>query len=184
MKQVLITTFTAFFLTACIGSGNISDVKSNGNGYFPSMVGIDLIGENRSIPESFEGKYNIVAVAFEREHQTDVNSWIDIADEIIAKNQNISFYEIPLIYEINTPYRFWINNGMRSGIPDLKARLRTITVYTDREKFLELMNMKSDRIYLLLIDNKGKIIWQAEGAATKDKIKELKEALNSANKLI
>jgi hypothetical protein len=181
MKQIFIAIITTVFLTSCIGAGDISDVKSNGKGYFPSMVGIDLIGEQRKVPESFESEYNIVAVAFEREHQTDVNSWITVADKILAKNSNIKFYEIPLIYEMYGPYRFWVNNGMRSGIPDLKARLRTITVYTEREKFLRLMNMESDGIYLLLLDKKGKVLWQTEGPSDDGKIIELENAIKALN---
>lgn len=181
MKSSLIIAFTAFFLTSCIGAGDISDIKNNGESHFPSMVGIDLMGEDKKIPESFKGKYNIVAVAFKHEHQADVNSWITVADNMLAKNSNIKFYEIPLIYEINAPYRFWVNNGMRSGIPDLKARLRTITVYTDREEFLDIMNMKTDDIYILLLDNKGKIIWQTKGPSDTRKIKELEVKINNLN---
>jgi len=181
MKKILITAITTIFLTGCMGAGDISDVTGNGKGYFPSMVGIDLTGEQRKIPESFENEYNIVAVAFEREHQTDVNSWIKIADEIIEKNENIGFYEIPLIYEVNAPYRFWINNGMRSAIPDLKARLRTITVYTDREEFLNMMDMNPNNIYLMVINKDGKILWQTSGAADSSKINELEGVVKELN---
>lgn len=181
MKKNLITIFVITFLTSCIGAGNISGIKNKGKDYFPSMTGIDLVGQQRVIPESFEWKYNIVAVAFKREQQTDVNSWISVADEIIIENNNVGFYEIPLIYEINAPYRFWVNNGMRSGIPDPKARLRTITVYTDRDKFLNLMDMNSDNIYILLIDKSGKIIWNTKGIANAIKIKELRNVIAKLN---
>ena len=181
MKQFIIFIFLITLLTSCIGSGDISEVKGSGIGYFPHLTGIDLMGEKREIPTSFQEKYNIIAVAFKRKQQEDVNSWINIIDTIITENDNIGFYEIPLIYEVNKPYRFWINNGMRSGIPDLKARLRTITVYTNRDKFLSLMNMKTDRIYTLLINRKGKILWQSEGVLDHNKEQSLINYIKNFN---
>ena len=42
MKEVINIACLMFLLTGCIGSGDISSVKDNGEGYFPSMVGINL----------------------------------------------------------------------------------------------------------------------------------------------
>ena len=174
MKKLFIAALISFSLSSCIGAGNISDIEMNKQGYFPNLTGIDLMGKERPIPSSLEGKYNLLAVAFKREQQANVDTWIKAAPDIIGKNSQVKFYEIPLIYEINTPYRFWINNGMRQGVKGSEARDRTITVYTDREKFLNLMNMKTNNIYLLLIDKKGKIITKIEGDATKNNVKKIK----------
>ena len=78
---------------------------------------------------------------------------------------------------MNAMMRGWVNNGMRSGIPSEKARERTITVYTEREKFLGMMNMQTDNIYTLLVNQDGEILWRAEGDATDEKIRDLKTAI-------
>lgn len=183
MKKNTLFLFILLTISGCIGSGKISTVQNNGENYFPKLVGIDLMGEDREIPQSFIGEYNIVVVAFEREHQKAVNTWINAVDPILEKYKNIAFYEVPLIYEINAPYRFWINNGMRAGIPDLEARLRTITVYTDRDKFTSTMNMKTDHIYVLLLNKKGGILWQAQGLLTSKSEKALLNKIIEINKL-
>ena len=166
MKQFLILTGVLFILTGCIGAGKISTVKPQGDNVFPKIEGIDLLGKNRQIPDTFAGAFNIVTVAFEREHQRDVDTWIGLALEIMHEREDVRFYEIPLIYKINGPYRMFINNGMRSGIPDQAARERTITVYTDRDAFTRLMEMQTDRIYTLLLNERGEILWRVEGAMT------------------
>lgn len=155
-----------FFLTACIGAGTNSPVQERGKEQFPQMVGIDLLGQERALPESFKGKYQIVTVAFEREQQDLVNTWIPFAEELEENFDGLRFYEVPLIYELNAPYRFWVNNGMRAGIPNDKARERTITIYTDRDKFLNITGMKTEDIYTLLLDDQGKILWQQKGPMT------------------
>lgn len=177
MKKLFIAALLSLSLSSCIGAGRVSDIKTSNNGYFPNIIGIDLMGRERQLTSSLEGEYNLLAVAFKREQQENVDTWIKAMPDIIGKNKQVNFYEIPLIYEINAPYRFWVNNGMRQGVKGDEARNRTITVYTDREKFLKLMNMKTDNIYLLLIDKKGRIISKLEGDATKENINKIKLAI-------
>lgn len=182
MKNLFVLTVALFFMTGCIGAGKISEVKPQGSDAFPIVEGIDLIGEIRELPASFEGKLNIVTVAFERDHQDDVNPWIDLAIEIMSDYPAIRFYEVPLIYEINAPYRMFINNGMRSGIPDKAARERTITVFTDRNAFITPMKMKTDTIYTLLLDEKGRILWRSADVLTDEKGAQLKAKIQGLMK--
>jgi hypothetical protein len=166
-------------LQSClIGSGKNSQIKINGEN-FPKIIGIDLQGKKQELPESFKGKINIVAIAFKREQQKDVDSWIIGVDEVIKNNPNVNFYEIPLIYELGAFSRMWINNGMRYGIPSEISRKRTITVYTDREKFFQIMKMKKDIVYVLILDDKGKILLRVEGEANDSKITSVKNFISS-----
>lgn len=164
-------------LTSCmIGSGENSSIQANAD-KFPLLSGINLDGIKHDLPKDFAGELNLVAIGFEREHQEAINTWIKIADEIIQNNPKIKFYEVPLIYELGGFSRAWVNNGMRLGIQDKIARKRTITVYTNRDKFFEIMNMKGDKIYVLLLDKDGKILWRCEGLAHQKNIESLQKIL-------
>jgi hypothetical protein len=178
MKYLTATILLIALQSCLIGSGENSEIVTNGVN-FPKIIGIDLQGKRQELPSAFEGRLNIVAVAFKREQQKDVDSWIVGVDEIIKNNSDINFYEVPLIYELGMVSRMWVNNGMRYGIPSEIARKRTITVYTNREKFFEIMKMKEDRIYVLVLDNSGKILWQIEGMADEDKITSMKNFVGS-----
>ena len=70
----------------------------------------------------------LVIIAFKREQQNEVDSWIKETKPILQENSALSFYEIPLIYELSTLSRMWINNGMRFGVSNKVARKHTITV--------------------------------------------------------
>ena len=164
-------------LSSCIGMGENSEIKAMGEKNFPVMTGIDLLGEERILPKSFTGRFNLVAVAFEREQQEDVNTWIPVAEKLMQKHSSLKFYEIPLIYKMNAAMRGWINIGMRAVIEDKTSRERTITVYTDRDKFTSLMNMQTQSIYVLLLDDKGKIHWKHEGVTTEKAIQSLSRLL-------
>ncbi len=179
MKKILLTTLvgSALFMSGCIGAGEISTIKYNGAGQFPSLTGIDLHGQEREIPKSFRGELNIVAVAFQRQQQKDVDTWIPKIDAIIERSDVLKFYEIPIIYEVNMANRMFINNGMRAGIEDDKARSRTITVYTSREDFIKFMSMEEDDIYILLLNKDGEILWRHKGAYDADAFKALNDVI-------
>lgn len=106
-----------------------------------------------------------------------MDTWIDVAEEWMLLHKDLRFYEVPLIYKVNAPYRFWINNGMRSGISESVARERTITVYTDREAFLSMMNMKVEKISILLLDDGGKILCPHDGPTTEEAVREIGEMI-------
>jgi len=177
MKKI-IPLILLFALQSCmIGSGENSKIEANKNSHFPKITGIDLDGKKQELPDVFKNEFNLVIVAFKREQQAEVDTWIKAIEPILKENSNLSFYEIPLIYEISTIGRMWINNGMRFGIPDEIARKRTITVYTNREEFFRITNMQKDKIYALLIDASGKILWKAEGIANKTNIEAAKKII-------
>ena len=169
-----------FALQSCmIGAGENSKIEANKNNYFPKITGIDLDGKKQELPAIFKNKFNLVIVAFKREQQTEVDTWIKAIEPILKENTNLSFYEVPLIYELSSFKRLWVNNGMRFGISDKIARKRTITVYTNREEFFRITKMQEDKIYALLIDAGGKILWQEEGIASKIKIENLRKVVLS-----
>jgi hypothetical protein len=166
-------------LQSClIGSGENSKIEANKDNYFPKVSGIDLQGKKQDLPKVFDNQFNLVIVAFRREQQEQVDSWIKAIQPILKEKTNLSFFEIPLIYELSSPKRFWVNNGMRFGIPDENARKHTITVYTNREEFFKITKMQEDKIYALLINKEGRILREEEGVADKGKIKNLMQIIN------
>ena len=188
MKKILLISAALMLLQSCIGAGENSEIsavdevaqvkkataKVVKENFFPRLVGADLQGNQRQLPQSFSGKINLVAVAFMHKQQSDVNSWLPIFTEMAKQNQQIKFYEVPLLSERNALRRVAINNGMRSGVKDEVARARTITVYTNREKFFALTNMREENITILAVDDAGKILCRVDGPATPEKVKRLR----------
>ncbi len=175
MKKLSAILLVLALFSCAIGAGENSKITASKSGFFPNLSGIDLEGKMRELPQAFDKKINIVVVAFKREQQENVNGWIKVADEIMLKNSDVGFYELPVIYELGSWKRSFINNGMRRGVVGEQARKRTITVYTDRQKFFEMMKMEENKIYLLVIDSSGKIKQKIEGDATEINVKSLKK---------
>ena len=167
-------------LIGCIGSGANSAMKPGAEGSFPFVTGINLEGEEKQIPNELSGSLKVLCVAFERQQQEDVNTWIDRLTPEVLEREGLAFYELPVIYEASKVFRMWVNNGMRAGIRDDLARRRTFTVYTNREAFTSHLGLQLSSISTLLLDRNGKIVWRIDGPATEEKFTSLLEAVRKA----
>ncbi|MGY2893090.1 hypothetical protein [Deinococcus sp. UYEF24] len=148
---------------------------------FPMVSGSNLERRTFNLPADFEGELNLVAVAFLREHQDLVDTWTPTAERLTETDPALRFYEVPVLSEANGMFSFFIDGGMRAGIPSRATREATITLYTDLEKFLKTAGLPGPQtIYLLLTDRAGRIFWRGEGAYTSAQGAALEEAIRRA----
>jgi hypothetical protein len=137
---------------------------------FPSVTGSNLRRQKLNLPQDFQGELNLVFVAFQQWHQTQVDSWLPCARQLEETHSGLLHYELPTIERRNALARTFINEGMRAGIPDPVARERTITLYLDKNAFRQALELPTeDDIYVLLLDRQGQVLWWAEGAFTPEK---------------
>ena len=64
---------------------------------FPHLAARDLEGRSLELPDAFSGAPNLVIVAFRREQQAMVDSWIAWWETITAEHPNLRCYEVPVI---------------------------------------------------------------------------------------
>jgi hypothetical protein len=145
---------------------------------FPKVSGSNLKREKLSLPDDFTGNLVIALVAFQQWQQRQVDTWIPFAEELEQELAGVSYYELPVIRRMNILSRTFINEGMRAGIPNPKARERTITLYLDKTDFRAALGMAHEQsIYVLLLDSMGKVLEKIEGEFTPEKGKALKTAI-------
>jgi hypothetical protein len=179
--QALTAVVIAIPLAGFVGAGSNSDVIPGAKDTFPTVTGINLLGDEVRLPGGFEGDLNLVVIGFVQEHQKDIDTWIAALPDLEVARPSLRLYEVPVIYRASAPFRLWVNNGMHYGIPDPVARKRTITVYTDQKKFVESVGVTGfDRIHALLVDNSGRIIWRGQGGANPESLSALKSKLKSS----
>jgi hypothetical protein len=141
---------------------------------FPKVSGSNLNEKAFNLPADFEGERNIIFVAFERWHQSQVDTWMPATQKIVEKDKTLRFYEIPTLSNMAPIARKFIDNGMRGGIPDKAVRAITITLYINKENFRSWLNLPNEKqIYVLVVDKKGNVLWREEGVFTEEKGKAL-----------
>ena len=68
--------------------------------HFPVIKARNLLGENVSLPSNFRGKRNVVMVAFNRNQQQLVDSWVPWLERESQADAELAFYEIPAISQL------------------------------------------------------------------------------------
>ena len=53
---------------------------------------------------------------------------------------------------------------MRAGIPDPKARQRTVTLYIDLDEFMQATEIAGkENVHTMLVNREGEILWRTVG---------------------
>ena len=152
-----------------------SEVNMNVSlGVFPSVSFENLEGKTFDLPQDFKGELNLVLIAFQREQQSDIETWFAVGDSLEKEFENFAFYEIPTISKLNPLSRWFINTGMRAGINDEATRKRTITLYVDKESFKNSLNIvNEDSIHPMLVTPDGDVLWRTQGIMSADSKQDL-----------
>ncbi|MXZ41831.1 MAG: hypothetical protein F4Z18_08650 [Caldilineaceae bacterium SB0666_bin_21] len=149
---------------------------------FPEVAGRDIDGNDFVVPTDFAGNLNLVLMAFTREHQYDVNTWLPHARELESSRQGFRVYEVPTLWEMNWFQRRQLDFWMSTGIRDPLARATTITLYTDLQAMQAALAIPDfDTIQVLLIDRDGLVVWRSEGTFSKAKFEDLTATLIHAH---
>lgn len=148
--------------------------------HFPQVTSENLNGTSFTLPQGFEGKINLVFIAFIRGQQQQINTWLPLAQELKSQYPEFFYYELPTISRLNPVSRWFINQGMRSGIQDEAARAITITLYLDKEEFKQALNITSEEIItLLLVDDQGTVLWRTTGSRSTEKEQDMRDVLKT-----
>jgi hypothetical protein len=154
-------------LTAVMSGGGLglaSEAAVNGEARFPRLIASNLEKRSFTLPDDFEGSRNLLLVAFQREQQQQVDAWLREMRQFEEVDPEFRYYELPTIQSPNRLVRWFIDTGMRRGIPDQKARSRTITLYIDQQPFLKAPGVTDEnRICCFLVNRSGQVLWCDEG---------------------
>ena len=145
---------------------------------FPEVTAKSLANTRESIPESAKGKVALIAVAFLRESQPQLDSWLEPFIDKFGSREEFTFYEVPMISSGYIFMKPMIDGGMRAGIPSEKHK-HVVTMYGDVEKYMSVLGLDARYGYAFLLDLEGTIQWQGQGYATSESLKELFEMAES-----
>ncbi len=148
--------------------------------HFPTVTGSNLERQEFEFPRDFAGDYNLLFVPFLRRHQSTVDTWIPLAQELEITYPWLVYYELPTIDERPVLSRTFINEGMRAGIPDQKSRERTVTLYIDTAAFRQVTGIPNKQnVHILLVNRDGDITWRTTGSFTQEKGDTLREVVEN-----
>ncbi|MFI5041510.1 MAG: hypothetical protein ACHQNA_06625 [Acidimicrobiales bacterium] len=150
------------------GAGGFAGIR------FPHLEARDLEGRAITLPEDLAGTSNLVILAFRREQQALVDSWVAWFEGNATDHPGLRCYEVPVIATRWSPARPVIDGGMAQAVREREARRRTLTVYTDVRRVTDALAIDDlDTVTALLLDSVGRLRWRATGPATDDAVSDL-----------
>ena len=125
---------------------------------FPSVVGKSLEKERTELPEALAGEPAVVLVGYKQRTQFDIDRWLI---GLIQADVNAQLLEVPTIPGLSaTVVSGWIDDGMRSGIPQ-EDWGSVVTLYGSAARpIAELTGTENGRLTrVLVLDAEGTIVW-------------------------
>ena len=140
---------------------------------FPEVKSKSLAGNLLTLPDCAEGKITLVSIAFVRNAQEQIDSWIRPFEREFGGDEQFAVYELPMISQGWKVLSWMIDSGMRGGIP-VEKHDNVITLYGDYSNYQETLEMEDTQsAYVFLLDKKGIIRWRGQGYATPETEREL-----------
>jgi hypothetical protein len=145
---------------------------------FPQLKARDLEGRTVQLPGGLDGSSNLVVLAFRRDHQYPIETWLPHFARLEEGFPGLEVWEVPAL---SRSYRIWrsvIDGGMRAGISEPRVRRHTLTTYTDLRVLQRALDLPDlDEICLFLLDRSGRIRWRGQGAYSEVTLAALTAAL-------
>ena len=147
---------------------------------FPTVSGSNLERRRFHLPGDLDGELNWLILAFWQRHQGAVNTWMPLARELEEEHPGLVTYELPVIQSRSRVSQWFIDSGMRAGIPDRHVRSRTITLYLDKPPFLDSLEIGSDdAICSVVVNRSGEVLWRTAGPWSQESASDLVTFLES-----
>ena len=149
------------------GAAMDASVNPNIGKKFPAVSAATLEGKKTTVPDDAAGKVTLVCVAFLRETQSQLDSWLNPFYEKFGSRADVMFYEVPMIsggYKFMKPI---IDGGMRGGLPEFKHK-HVVTMYGDVQSYQQALNIDPRNGHAFLLDRAGSIRWQEEGFSNEE----------------
>jgi hypothetical protein len=131
---------------------------------FPKISARNLQGQTVDVPDGLTGRVNLVVLAFLREQQHPVETWLPHLADLGKRFPGLEVWQVPALSRRYAIWRGAIDRGMRAGIPDDRVRSRTLTSYLDLDALQISLGLRTlDDIRLYLLDAGGTVRWEGSG---------------------
>ncbi len=147
---------------------------------FPPISSYSLDKTKVNLPGGLAGQYNLLLISFEPEQQSQIDTWMPLAQALQHTNFNFRWYRLPVSERENAIFRWWENSSMRSEETDPETWPWIVPLYVNKAEFRNALQIANERdAVALLVDRQGHVLWRATGALTASEGDALKAVLSS-----
>lgn len=145
---------------------------------FPRVSGVALTGESVTIPDQFAGSPVVILIGYVQRAQFDIDRWIL---GLMQTGVKANIVEVPTITGMAPSIvSEFINDGMRSGIPEEDWRT-VITLYDDAAETVKTAfgSERPQSATVVLLDKSGTVTWFSNRGYSATQVLELTDRIRS-----
>lgn len=145
----------------------------------PGVNGLDINLREVIFPDQFESDYHLLVMPFDREQQVLAVTWLPLFQELVDENENLQFWSIAALPELNPGVRLLVLGGISAGITDATIRSQITALFLEEQDvFLEALSIENiEQIQVFIMDNDGVIYYRESGEYSEEKGQAFTEAL-------
>ncbi len=160
-------------------------IKAQVGKFFPVIEGSTLDGKPMHLPQS-NGKYSVVAIAFNRGAEDALKKWLNPLFEVFAaKNDKKAAHDMTEVYDVNFFFVPMIS-GFKKVAEEFKAGTDkgfwpyiVDTEKSDISVVQKQLEVKDNKIpYFYIVDKAGKVVAMQSGSFSEDKMDALEDAMD------
>ena len=173
-----ITSLLCVITTACVIPPTvvIPTTTKKSPQTFPEMQVKNLMDETKNFPREFPADRTLLLIAFQPEQQEILDDWSRRLK--LDQPGAAEWLELPIIDDPGAFLRWFVDTGMRNGIPNPETRARVFTIYAPRVEFVRSLGLPdSTQVHIAVADRDGRIITHVSGVWTTEKEKQLRKSL-------
>ncbi|MEM9172627.1 MAG: hypothetical protein AAGA84_07980 [Pseudomonadota bacterium] len=136
---------------------------------FPAVSGETLAGEPVALPDDLKGDFAILLIGYKQDAQFDIDRWIL---GLLQAEVTTRLLEVPTIPgAVASVASEFIDNGMRSGIPQEDWRL-VVTLYGGAAKPVARFtgNQNGNNARVVVLDPDGRVAWFSDNGYSASKV--------------
>lgn len=131
---------------------------------FPPLSAFNLAKAKLNLPSDFAAQLNLLLISFQPEQQTEIETWMPVAQALQHTNFDFRWYRMPVSASENFVFRWWDNSSMRSDETDPESYPWIVPLYVDITSFRRSLRIPTTHaISVLLVNRQGQVIWRAQG---------------------
>ena len=145
--------------------------------HVPATHGTTLAENQITLPGALTGKLNILVVGFSHSSQERIANWGRLIAADYGKSDELNYFELAMLAATPKMLRNMLIRRMTSSVP-FDERSHYLPVLEGEPAWRAVAHYdKPDDAYVLLVDNKGLVLWQTEGEATDMAYRNFKQEL-------
>ena len=147
----------------------------------PDIHSTDLTGKRVDLPAMLGQRAAVLVVGFSRESRDEATAWGTRLARDFGSSPDVAYYELAMLEDVPKLLRGLVLRSISRSVSERgKPHLLPLTSEEARWKAVTHFGNANDA-YVLIVDSKGAVRWQAAGEPTEERYQAMRHALLAVN---